>query len=126
VTTAPRSLLTDKECRPPRRARGSYGARYGGLTPHGSDKYRPAGSKVFDIVAGSRGKPPLKRPKTGRLNGAPNLKILGQWEGLPGPLAGAKISRASGLDSFASKFTSGIKEEPHPGKTSPDGAFSGV
>ena len=27
-------------------------------------------------------KPPLKRPRTGRLNGAPDVKILGQWEGV--------------------------------------------
>ena len=30
-------------------------------------------------------KSPRKRPKTGRLNRAPDLKILGQWEGLAGP-----------------------------------------
>ena len=29
-------------------------------------------------------KPPLKRPKAGRLNGAPDVKVFGHWEGLPG------------------------------------------
>src|SRR5271166_209623 len=95
VTTAPRSLLTDEECRPPRRARGSYRLTVPRVGSHGSNKYRPAGSNVFDIVAGSRGKPPLKRPKTGRLNGARELKIPGQWEGLSGPRARHNLGRVA-------------------------------
>ena len=87
MTTPPSSLLTDKERRPPRRPRGSYRLTVPRVGSHGSNKYRPAGSNGFDTVAGSSRKPPLKRPKTGRLNGAPDVKILGQWEGLPGPPA---------------------------------------
>ena len=55
---------------------------------------------AYVCVVGS-GKPPLKRPKAGRLNGAPDVKILGQWERLPGPPAEYTQALASGFMPLA-------------------------
>lgn len=62
---------------------GAYTAGWGARLA----QMEPCGLECIRRCRRDREKTPLKRPKTGRSNGAPELKIHGHWEWLPGPPA---------------------------------------